>query len=103
MCKYQSIIEQVDEIAKKRGYRYRVHHKNICLLLYRKGDAQISVYYSKMTVGVVKLEENIKNRQQYYRNVYSFGSLDRLFKNPPIEGKKQSFLQKLLSFFRWQK
>lgn len=73
--------DEIIQLAKKNGWWLYSTQPNICLLIFKKKDQQINVYYSKMTVATV-LNHPKQGRQQLYRKDVTRQELEKLFKNP---------------------
>jgi hypothetical protein len=72
---------RIIKLAQKHDWYVHSDQQNICLLIFRKGDQQVNVYWSKMTVATV-VNHPKQGRQQLYRKNCSYKDLENIFNNP---------------------
>lgn len=74
-------IKQIRKIACIYNWRETDHQENIGMLIFNRLDAQINIYYTKMTVTTCIKHPKLGKTQLFRRNVY-FETLEKIFKNP---------------------
>lgn len=76
-------IKKINSIAVKTGYQSLGYQENIGMLSYKKGDARINVYCSKMTVATC-MNHPKKGKTQMFRRCVDMELLQKIFDNPRI-------------------
>ncbi len=77
----KTVRDCVLELATKHGYELEQEQKNIALLIFTKGNVQVNVYHTTMTVGTA-LEHPTKGKTQLFRQNVSMPEMTKIFMNP---------------------
>lgn len=74
-------------LACHHGFIPEQEQRNIGLLILTRGDEQINVYYTKMTVGTC-VTHPIKGKTQLFRRNVTIKELEKIFANPRVHTGK---------------
>lgn len=84
---YKNIISRITELGKANGYEMTQSEISPPVLIFKKEDVQINVYYTTLSV-VTILKHPIKGKTQLTRRSVSFTLLEDIFKNPRVHTGK---------------
>lgn len=91
--------KEILKMAEKHGWWLADNQKNICMLIFKRGEEQINVYWSKMTVTTV-VDHPKQGRQQLYRKNVTHAELYKLFANPRQHTGK-GYRNRIMKFFHF--
>jgi len=79
--------EQIIRMGTSHGYRVKKVQPRIGLITFIKGNVQVNVYQTTMTVGTA-LSHPRRGKTQLFRRKVSLFLLDRIFANPRVHTSK---------------
>lgn len=80
-------IEEITNLAKQYGWRLLIHQPHNLMVSYKKDDARINIYYTKMTVATC-INHPKKGKTQLFRRRVSAVLLEKIFANPRIHTRR---------------
>ena len=85
------MYQKIKQIARK--YDWHCIGTNCVMVSFKKGDARVNVYWTKMTVGTC-INHPSKGKTQLFRRKVSLRQLEQIFNNPRLHTGKGYYIKK---------